>query len=690
MKEAEALNSEDDNTTINDVNSTETTPLLSLAKAVIDEESAIADASTDADGDVGGDQSSYDYNVHDMDDDNDDVSKPHKKKDKTKAERVRVSVDDLYFPTINPTVQAYYRFTVTPLTPFAVLHTRPLDGPMSGQTQGAAQDHNDVDSMHNHNGTMPPLGGNNSNVTGLLRRSAVLPSHGTDPSGNWILVSVGGRSGWARKHHFSFHSGHGGARSNSNSNSNGDMNMNGSGGDDDDGSSKAMNGGDYGGTNTHTHTHTHDSVNSRDTTEHASNVTSSYQNNTHSQQPQPASFAKAGTFRATEGWMGNQIFLWKGKVMLGSDAPLFFFTNFLIIFALLIYYIVILPHLYHAEKMYYEEDQLLSGETNYTHSDSTGNGNGDSEMVAPMFVPPLKWTTHSITVLSITALAISTFYTLWTVATTDPGILPPVSCPVKAPIPNDGITPIGGPLGYRYCSTCNIFRPPRSKHCNSCNVCVSKFDHHCPWTGNCIGERNHMVFFAFLLSVSTLTIVVTLSCFRVFWETYRALEMEQQEGYPHQYQSDPQSQQPPRYHSHDESNATERTSSSIMYDCLMSEPTVIIMATFTLLCAWSLTSLTCFHGMIISINQTTNEKVRGVYDSLDNPANHGCLHNWAGAICREVPDSRIPQDFSEIIDCRRARKKRDGDDGVKETVYDSIMAHDKVAASVENGIVYTF
>lgn len=195
-----------------------------------------------------------------------------------------------------------------------------------------------------------------------------------------------------------------------------------------------------------------------------------------------------------------------------------------------------------------------------------------------------------------------------------------------------------------------------------------------------------MVFFAFLLSVSTLTIVVTLSCFRVFWETYRALEMKESRQEHHYYNTTSDGSG----NGNGDEESEERTPSSIMYDCLMSEPTVIIMASFTILCAWSLTSLTCFHGMIISINQTTNEKVRGVYDSLDNPANEGCFNNWAGAICREVPDSRIPQDFSEIIDCRRARKKRDGDDGVKETVYDSIMAHDKVAASVENGIVYTF
>jgi palmitoyltransferase ZDHHC9/14/18 len=74
-------------------------------------------------------------------------------------------------------------------------------------------------------------------------------------------------------------------------------------------------------------------------------------------------------------------------------------------------------------------------------------------------------------------LTISSFIFLWLSATMDPGILPGVSSPMKPRVPTDG-PPLGGPLGYRYCSTCNIFRPPRSKHCNSCNVCVSKFDQY--------------------------------------------------------------------------------------------------------------------------------------------------------------------------------------------------------------------
>jgi len=141
----------------------------------------------------------------------------------------------------------------------------------------------------------------------------------------------------------------------------------------------------------------------------------------------PGGFTEANTFRATEGWMGNHVFLCNGKIMLGSDAPLFFFTNALIVVALGLHFAIILPHL-------------------YQHS-------------------PDHWTAHSATFWATLALGVLSLASLWLTGTTDPGILPPVSSPVKPPVPTDGI-PIGGPLGYRYCSTCNIFRPPRSKHCN--------------------------------------------------------------------------------------------------------------------------------------------------------------------------------------------------------------------------------
>jgi hypothetical protein len=247
------------------------------------------------------------------------------------------SVHDFFFTPNNPTVQRYYRFSATPITPIVALHKKPGTGNSAIITSG---------------------------VTGLLRRSAVVPSHGTDATGGWILVSVGGRSGWARKklpeQHFS-------------------------------------------------------------------------------------GFTLARTFAATEGWMGNHAFLCRGKIMLGSDAPSLFFTNVLLIVGYIFHFCIVLPKLRVIE---------------FEHPTS------------------FLWFLSTATIFwSSAVLGTLTVVTLWISAMMDPGILPPVSSPIKAPIPGDHV-PLGGPLGYRYCSTCNIFRPPRSKHCNSCNVCVSKFDQY--------------------------------------------------------------------------------------------------------------------------------------------------------------------------------------------------------------------
>lgn len=572
----------------------------------------------------------------------------------------RPTVDQFFFPPINPTIQAYYRFTVTPLTPFAALHTRPLDGPMSVQEQQQQR----LSSSGADGYVQQP-----STVSGLLRRSAVLPSHGTDPSGRWILVSVGARSGWARKNQFTPVYKKIGIAPNHEDNM------------DDD---------------------------------HHRPLSSASQIEPRTNGKNSAAFTLVEKFRASEGWMGNQVFLLKGKLMFGSDAPLFFFTNFLLGLGLVLYFAIVLPHLYYLERVHHDP-----------HSET-----------------PFQWTTHSWTLISTAVVAILTYLLLWVCALTDPGILPPISCPVKIPVPtlhkvttdcttdddvSSGTSPsrsgfafpcspvpdrtsapvsassvsacvpvqIGGPLGYRYCSTCNIFRPPRAKHCNSCNVCVSKFDHHCPWMGNCIGSRNHRYFFGFLVCVTSLTIVVTLTCIRIFVQTFRDLElgvldpstgaaMAAGDADHHTGGAEDRQPHPP-------------SASFMVYECIKSEPTAVFLCFFTLLCAWSLASLTCFHGLIITVGQTTNERVRGVYEAMENPADRGCVRNWFEALCSEIPQSRIPRDFSAIVDCRKARAERDGRDVeadgavIVETVYNSIHAGEAVMAAVaaENGIVYT-
>jgi len=347
-----------------------------------------------------------------------------------------------------------------------------------------------------------------SKVRGLLKRLTVVPSHGMDATGEWVLISVGGQSGWARRH----------------AGLSGDRGM-----------------------------------------------------------APVATLERTTEYAPREAWIGNHVFLCGGKVVMGSDAPLFLFTNLLVIGLLLPYCTCIVP------------------------------------LLPVGHVGPCLAATG--------ALAVASLGFLWTSAMIDPGILPAVSSPHRPLPPVDA--PIGGPMGYRYCTTCNIFRPPRSKHCNSCNVCVSKFDHHCQWVGNCIGERNYRFFFMFLLCIVLLTILVSFSCIYLIYEAV----LDNKEKYP-------------------TLPIIERIGIAIFR-----HPLSLFIGGFTFLCSWSLLSLLLYHATIVSIAQTTNERVRGVYKSgrAANTADQGCPRNWATAFCSVTPRSKLPN-FSTTVHCDASKE----------------------------------
>jgi len=64
----------------------------------------------------------------------------------------------------------------------------------------------------------------------------------------------------------------------------------------------------------------------------------------------------------------------------------------------------------------------------------------------------------------------------------------------------------------KFCKTCKLDRPARSKHCSFCNMCVSRFDHHCPWVNNCVGEYNLRYFLSFLLATGILCTYCAYLC----------------------------------------------------------------------------------------------------------------------------------------------------------------------------------
>eukprot|EP01102_Stenamoeba_stenopodia_P017650 TRINITY_DN6364_c0_g1_i1.p1 TRINITY_DN6364_c0_g1~~TRINITY_DN6364_c0_g1_i1.p1 ORF type:complete len:401 (-),score=19.19 TRINITY_DN6364_c0_g1_i1:157-1359(-) len=56
--------------------------------------------------------------------------------------------------------------------------------------------------------------------------------------------------------------------------------------------------------------------------------------------------------------------------------------------------------------------------------------------------------------------------------------------------------------GWRYCTKCSNYKPPRAHHCRACNRCILRMDHHCPWINNCVGFYNHKYFMLFLIYVA--------------------------------------------------------------------------------------------------------------------------------------------------------------------------------------------
>jgi palmitoyltransferase ZDHHC9/14/18 len=276
-------------------------------------------------------------------------------------------------------------------------------------------------------------------------------------------------------------------------------------------------------------------------------------------------------FNGYEEWKGSNTFLCKGRMIMGSDANFFFFTNALIIAPSLICFVFVLPSIPNA----------------------------------------IAWEIICI------SLFVYCMYQLWQAATVEPGIIPRNPRNVKAAAPQGAEL---GMYGWKYCETCNIFRPPRSKHCSSCNNCVEVFDHHCPWVGTCIGKRNYKFFFRFVVVVTVYCIV----CF-VFSVTAFVLQATKESG---------------------------GVASAVLKAMAVKWGAAIVLIV-SFFSVWSLLSLCGYHSFLVSEGTTTNEHLRGIYHGRKNEYSRGCKANCMKVWCDPVPTSNLP-DLSEEIPARDA------------------------------------
>lgn len=160
----------------------------------------------------------------------------------------------------------------------------------------------------------------------------------------------------------------------------------------------------------------------------------------------------------------------------------------------------------------------------------------------------------------------------------------------------------------KYCYTCKIFRPPRASHCSICDNCVDRFDHHCPWVGNCVGKRNYRYFYLFTLSLSLLTIYIFT--FDIVHVVLRSVDS----GFV----------------------STIRDTPGTVLE--------VVVCFFTL---WSVVGLTGFHTYLISLNQTTNEDIKGSWSGknrVQNPYSHRNFgKNCCEVLCGPVYPSVLNQ-----------------------------------------------
>eukprot|EP01089_Gocevia_fonbrunei_P019605 TRINITY_DN6996_c0_g1_i1.p1 TRINITY_DN6996_c0_g1~~TRINITY_DN6996_c0_g1_i1.p1 ORF type:complete len:352 (-),score=29.45 TRINITY_DN6996_c0_g1_i1:80-1135(-) len=212
------------------------------------------------------------------------------------------------------------------------------------------------------------------------------------------------------------------------------------------------------------------------------------------------------------------------------------------------------------------------------------------------------------------SLFLCNFTFMFITAFRDPGIIPRAASPhgehdspweyeLKQPKDTKKLLVNGQKIRVKYCTTCNIYRTPRSIHCGVCDNCVDRFDHHCPWVGNCIGKRNYQTFLMFVWSVICSAIysllIALLHIAIVAAESFD-----------------------------EEDNHRDR----FLFILARSFWSMIIIP-YCFTAIGFVGFLGTFHCYLAISNQTTNEKIKGLWKKRRNPYTLGLFKNFWALFC---------------------------------------------------------